>query len=60
MKRQTIRSMGTITDGRWIALKRVPVGVYILEETRAPSGYAKRMPTGLDAVEEPVKQSYAY
>ena len=40
-----------IRDGQVDVLKRVPVGVYILEETRAPSGYAKRMPTGL-TVEE--------
>ena len=40
-----------IRDGRVDVLKRVPVGTYILEETRAPSGYAKRMPAGL-TVEE--------
>ena len=40
-----------IRDGQVDVLKRVPVGTYILEETRAPSGYAKRMPAGL-TVEE--------
>ena len=40
-----------IRDGQVDVLKRVPAGTYILEETRAPSGYAKRMPTGL-TVEE--------
>ena len=36
-----------IGDGQVDVLKRVPAGTYILEETRAPSGYAKRMPVGL-------------
>ena len=40
-----------IGDGQVDVLKRVPVGTYILEETRALSGYAKRMPAGL-TVEE--------
>ena len=40
-----------IGDGQVDVLKRVPAGTYILEETRAPSGYAKRMPAGL-TVEE--------
>ncbi len=41
------------TDQRWAGgrFKTRPGGTYILEETRAPSGYAKRMPAGL-TVEE--------
>ena len=40
-----------IGNGQVDVLKRVPAGTYILEETSAPSGYAKRMPVGL-TVEE--------
>ena len=40
-----------IGDGQVDVLKRVWTGTYILEETRAPSGYAKRLPVGL-TVEE--------
>lgn len=40
-----------LTDGKADLLKRVPAGIYILEELRAPSGYVKAMPSGL-TVEE--------
>ena len=40
-----------MTDGQVDVLKRVPAGLYILEELKAPKGYVKAMPKGL-AVED--------
>ena len=40
-----------MTKGQADVLKRIPKGVYILEELEAPAGYAKAMPVGV-AVEE--------
>ena len=38
-----------MTDGQVDVLKRVPAGLYILEEVKAPNGYVKAMPMGLEA-----------
>lgn len=36
-----------MTDGQVDVLKRVPAGLYIMEELQAPEGYSKIMPVGL-------------
>jgi uncharacterized surface anchored protein len=36
-----------MTDGQADILKRVPAGVYIMEELKAPQGYVKGFPTGM-------------
>lgn len=36
-----------MTDGRVDVLKRVPAGLYIMEELKAPEGYVKAMPAGV-------------
>ncbi len=41
----------SMTDGRADLLKRVPAGVYIMEEIKAPPGYIKGFPKGV-TVEE--------
>lgn len=36
-----------LTEGKVDVLKRVPAGLYIMEELKAPDGYVKTMPVGL-------------
>ena len=40
------------TDGQADLLKRVPVGVYIMEELHAPAGYTKSMPQTVKVLEQ--------
>lgn len=41
----------TMTAGQADILKRVPVGTYIMEELKTPTGYLKGMPTGISISE---------
>lgn len=43
-----------MTEGKVDVLKRVPAGLYIMEELKAPDGYVKTMPVGL-TVEDKAK-----
>lgn len=37
----------SITEGQPDLLKRIPAGIYIMEEVKAPSGYIKGLPVGM-------------
>ena len=38
-------------DGQADVLKRLPSGIYILEELKAPEGYVKGLPSGISVAE---------